>query len=256
MKKIRVVLTFLFLAILWELIAGALIHYGQDGASIKLPYLHSIIEAMFAERGVLLQQSLLTLLNAGAGFLSGAVVGVLLAVLMSSSRLAERIVFPYLILAQMIPVLGLAPIIFGIVRDGDLARIIIAAYITFFPVSVNMLNGLRSTEKEKRELLNAYSANKFECYYKLLLPGSLPYLFTGLKIAAPLSITSAILVEIMGANSGIGILILRSLYYGSTQAANFWATVMTSALLGIFSYCLIVTIERIFGRWTCTASLA
>ena len=102
----------------------------------------------------------------------------------------------------------------------------------------------------EKDLIFTYAANKFELYRKLLLPAALPGLFSGLKIAAPLSVTAAILVEIMGANSGIGILILRSLYYGSSQAANFWANVMASAWLGILSYILIISIERLFSRWT------
>ncbi|QIB70108.1 ABC transporter permease subunit [Aminipila butyrica] len=251
MKKLRILLIFVFLGLLWEGAAWAADSASGLGSSwIKLPYLHHVLLAMFQERQVLWPQSISTLVSAGKGFLLGALVGVLTAITMSGSRWAEKTIFPYLILAQMLPVLGLAPMVFGMVRDGDLARVIIAAYITFFPVSVNMLSGLKSAEKEKRELMYSYSASKIQLYSKLLLPSAVPGLFTGLKIAAPLSITSAILVEIMGANSGVGILILRSLYYGSAQAANFWATVLDSACLGIFSYIFIVSIERAFARWT------
>ncbi|MBP6491764.1 MAG: ABC transporter permease subunit [Clostridia bacterium] len=250
MKKTRILIVFLGLGLLWESIAWYLNLNKESEVSTKLPYLHSVLNSIFQERQLLWQESFATLLNAGTGFVLGAFVGIFIAVIMSYSKLAERVTFPYLILAQMIPVLGLAPIIFGIVRNGDVARIIVSGYITFFPVSVNMLSGLNSVEKEKKDLIFTYAANKFELYRKLLLPAALPGLFSGLKIAAPLSVTAAILVEIMGANSGIGILILRSLYYGSSQAANFWANVMASAWLGILSYILIISIERLFSRWT------
>lgn len=147
----------------------------------------------------------------------------------------------------MIPILGLAPIIFNIVRDMNVSRIVIAAYITFFPVAVNMLSGLKSVEQEKKDLLFSISANKFKVYQKLMFPFAMSYLFTGLKIAAPMAVTASILVDMLGSKSGIGVKILYSLYSNSTNI--FWASVLTSAFMGIISYYMVVFAERLCLPW-------
>ena len=147
----------------------------------------------------------------------------------------------------MIPVLGLAPIIFTLAKDMNLSRIIISGYITFFPVSVNMLSGLNSVESEKKELLYSYAAKKPSIYCKLMIPYCLPYLFAGLKIAAPMSITASILVDMLGSSGGIGVKLLYSLYSGTKDI--FWSSVLTSALMGILSYFIIVFLEKICMPW-------
>ena len=166
---------------------------------------------------------------------------------MSLSKIAEKIALPYLVVSQMIPVLGLAPIIFTLAKDMNLSRIIISGYITFFPVSVNMLSGLNSVESEKKELLYSYAAKKPSIYCKLMIPYCLPYLFAGLKIAAPMSITASILVDMLGSSGGIGVKLLYSLYSGTKDI--FWSSVLTSALMGILSYFIIVFLEKICMPW-------
>ena len=166
---------------------------------------------------------------------------------MSLSKTMERIAFPYLIVSQMIPVLGLAPIIFNIVRDMNVSRILIAAYITFFPVAVNMLSGLKSVEQDKKDLLYSIAANKYNVYVKLMFPFSMSYLFTGLKIAAPMAVTASILVDMLGSKSGIGVKILYSLYSNSNNI--FWASVVTSALMGIISYYIVILIQKLVLPW-------
>lgn len=189
----------------------------------------------------------LTLSRAFLGFLLGGIIGFILAIIMSLSKIAEKVAFPYLIVSQMIPVLGLAPIIFTLAKDMDLSRIIISGYITFFPVSVNMLSGLKSVESDKKELMYSYAAKKPSIYCKLMIPYCLPYLFAGLKIAAPMSITASILVDMLGSSGGIGVKLLYSLYSGTKDV--FWSSVITSAIMGIFSYFIIVILEKICITW-------
>lgn len=234
--------------VVWELLAFLLqAVFRVPMAETKLPYLHTVILTIAQNIVSLLADAAVTFSRAGIGFALGVAIGVLLAILMSLSKLIEKVAFPYLIISQMIPVLGLAPIIFNIVRDMDTSRIIIAAYITFFPVSVNMLAGLKSVEQDKKDLLYSIAANKYHVYRKLMLPASLPYLFTGLKITAPMAVTASILVDMLGSSSGIGVKILYSLYSSSTD--NFWAAVTISALMGILSYYVIVLIESLTLPW-------
>jgi len=232
----------------WELSAFVLkFVFNDQMASTKLPFPHTVAATFIQNWGTLLEAGFVTFSRAAIGFALGAVVGIILAVIMSLSKTTERIAFPYLIVSQMIPVLGLAPIIFNIVRDMDLSRIVIAAYITFFPVSVNMLSGLRSVEQDKKDLLYSVAANKYHVYRKLMFPSSMPYLFSGLKIAAPMAVTASILVDMLGSSSGIGVKILYSLYSSSNDI--FWASVITSAFMGIIGYYIVVFATRIFVPW-------
>lgn len=236
------------LIIFWEIIAFILQEIIKDPlASTKLPYLHSIIITFIEKGDMLIKAGAVTFSRALLGLAYGTMAGFILAIIMSLSRVVERITFPYLIVSQMIPVLGLAPIIFNIVRDMDTSRIVIAAYITFFPVSVNMLSGLRSVEGEKKELLYSIATRKHLVYFKLMLPYSIPYLFNGLKIAAPMAVTASILVDMLGSSGGIGVKLLYSLYSGTTEI--FWASVLTSALMGILSYYLVIFVQYMFIPW-------
>ena len=234
--------------VLWEFLAFLLSDVLHDKmAESKLPYPHMVIVSLIENFSDLASAAGLTLSRAVIGFAIGAIVGVILAIIMSLSKIAEKIAFPYLVVSQMIPVLGLAPIIFTLTKDMNLSRIIISGYITFFPVSVNMLSGLNSVEKEKKELLYSYAAKKPSIYYKLMIPYSLPYLFAGLKIAAPMSITASILVDMLGSSGGIGVKLLYSLYSGTKDV--FWSSVLISSIMGIFGYFIIVLLEKIFIPW-------
>lgn len=234
--------------ILWEFGAFFLDRILTDPmADVKLPYPHSIVVSIVNNFEALMRSAGTTFSRAVLGFAVGAAIGFILAIIMSLSKIAEKIALPYLIVSQMIPVLGLAPIIFTLVKDMNTSRVVIAAYITFFPVSVNMLSGLNAVESDKKELLYSYAAKKKSIYYKLMIPFSLPYLFAGLKIAAPMSITASILVDMLGSSGGIGVKLLYSLYSGAKDV--FWGSVVISALMGMISYFIVIFFEKICMPW-------
>ena len=238
------------LLIIWQLLSWLLLEVLQVPlAQSKLPYIHELISTMTSYAGTLFSEGSFTISNAALGFVIGAIAGVILAILMSVSKWIEQLTFPYAVASQMIPILGLAPIVYGIVRDEQVSRVLIAAYMTFFPVTLNMLRGLRSVEPSAVELMYSYAAKPWTIYWKLRFPQALPSLFSGLKIAAPLAVTGAILVELMGATNGIGVIMLRNLYYGPSHNYMFWLTVITGALLGILSYLIISLIERLVTPW-------
>lgn len=238
------------LLLLWETASWYLLRVRQAPlAQSKLPYIHKVLSTFAEYSETLVKEGVVTFGNAGLGFLLGAAAGAALAILMSLSRWVEHLAFPYAVASQMIPILGLAPILYGIVHDEQVARVLIAGYITFFPVSINMLRGLRSVEPSALELMHSYAAKPWSVYYKLKLPASLPGLFSGLKIAAPLAVTGAILVELMGAQHGVGVIMLRNLYYGPSHTYMFWSTVVVGALLGVLSYALMSAAERLVAPW-------
>ncbi|HCB99857.1 MAG TPA: ABC transporter permease [Ruminococcaceae bacterium] len=247
-RRIVAVVWLIGVIIIWELLAFLLQNVIHDPmAAKKLPYFHTVVTVLMQNWQDLIGDALTTFSRAAIGFLLGAAIGFLLAIIMSFSKTVEKIAFPYLIISQMIPVLGLAPIIFNIVQDMDTARIMIAAYITFFPVSVNMLSGLKEVSQDKQDLLYSIASSRVNIYRKLMAPSALPHLFNGLKITAPLAVTASILVDMLGSSSGIGVRILYSLY--SSQMDIFWAAVTTSALMGIISYYIIILIEHFAMPW-------
>jgi NitT/TauT family transport system permease protein len=231
--------------LVWQEISFVLADVVKDKmASRTLPYLHLVISNLFSRGDLIFSHAGETLSRALTGFLFGAGAGVLLALVMSLAGIVERMLFPYLLVSQMIPILGLAPILTGIIGDIGQTRIFIAAFITFFPVAANTLAGFKNVEPEKITLMYSLAANRYTVYRKLMLPSALPFLFSGMKIAAPMAITAAILVDTLGGASGLGYLITYSLY-GGFPIMVFWSTVLLSAVLGILSYQAIVVIEKI-----------
>ncbi len=184
-----------------------------------------------------------TLSRALIGFIIGMVLGYILALLMHLSHIVEKIAFPYLMIIQMIPILGMAPIVLSITGDISSARIIIAAILTFYPVSTNTLAGFKSVGRERHELMRSYGANKFQLYTKMLIPSAMSYFFTGLKISAPMAITASILVDTLQGGNGLGCMLSQSLK-GSMTRFVFWDIVIFSAVIGVLSFYLMGVIER------------
>ena len=184
-----------------------------------------------------------TLSRAGQGFMIGTLIGFALAILMKLSHIVEKIAAPYLMLIQLIPILGMAPIILAMTHDLGSSRIIIAAILTFYPVATNTLAGLNSVEKQKYELMYSYAAKKSTVYFKMLIPSCIPYFFTGLKIAAPMAITASILVDTLQGDGGLGCMLSQSLKHAMSIYV-FWDIVVFSAVIGVLSCSLMGWIEN------------
>ncbi len=184
-----------------------------------------------------------TLSRAGQGFMIGTLIGFALAILMKLSHIVEKIAAPYLMLIQLIPILGMAPIILAMTHDIGSSRIIIAAILTFYPIATNTLAGLNSVEKQKYELMYSYAAKKSTVYFKMLIPSCIPYFFTGLKIAAPMAITASILVDTLQGDGGLGCMLSQSLKHAMSIYV-FWDIVVFSAVIGVLSCSLMGWIEN------------
>lgn len=239
------------LIIVWE-IGATVIEGTKRSPENVLPHLSQILQSVFTTNKVngtqtafqiVISNAGITLFRAGIGFVIGAGIGFLLALIMNLFLPVEKILFPYLMMIQMIPILGMAPIVLAITKDINKSRIIIAAILTFYPVATNTLAGFKSVAKEKHELMYSLAASKYEIYRKLLIPSSLPYFFTGLKISAPMAITAAILVDTLQGGAGLGTALSQSLKHATTIYI-FWQIVFLSALIGILSFYLMVLLEQ------------
>jgi NitT/TauT family transport system permease protein len=184
-----------------------------------------------------------TLQMAGAGFLVGVVVGLLLAVLMQRFRVVERGLLPYVVLSQTVPLVALAPVvsawsarlsIFGVDWTPWMSVSAIAAYLAFFPVSVGALRGLQSPAPATIELLDSYAASWHQTLFKVRFPASVPHLVPALRLAAASSIVGAIVAEIStGKRGGIGRLILEYSREGTSDPAKVYTAIIAAAVLGL-----------------------
>ena len=251
-KQMVTVVWVIGLIILWEL-GATIVAQTKRTPENTLPHLYQILASVFSTNLVngkqtafqlVLSNAGVTLLRAGIGFLIGAVIGFVLALVMNLLRPAEKIVFPYLMIIQMIPILGMAPIILAVTKDINKSRIIIAAILTFYPVATNTLAGFKAVEREKHELMYSLAASKLEVYRKLIIPSGIPYMFTGLKISAPMAITASILVDTLQGGSGLGTMLSQSLKHAMTIYV-FWQIVFVSAIIGILSYTLMGLLEKV-----------
>jgi len=222
-----------------------------------LPHVWDIVGRLFkpARRGgdllivILIKASLFTLQEAVLGFAIGAAVGFGLGVWFVRSALAERAFMPYVVASQTVPILAIAPMVvvwgnqLGI---GQLFRVaIIAAYITFFPVAINTLRGLRSPERTATELMRSYAAGKNQMLWKLQVPSALPYIFTALKVSATASVIGAIIGELpTGSRDGLGRALLQFSQQFGAAPEKLYAAVLISALTGIIAVGVVTYFEH------------
>ncbi len=250
-RSIGTLIWVLGIVLLWEL--GAFLVAGTKRTPENvLPHLWQILAAAFSPEpvsngqtamGLVLTNAAQTLYRAGIGFLIGAGLGFLLALLMRLFRVVEKIAFPYLMLIQMVPILGMAPIVLAITHDIGVSRVVIAAILTFYPVCANTLSGLKSVEQEKLDLMYLCAAGKCTTTWKTLIPASIPHMFTGLKIAAPMAITASILVDTLQGDGGLGCMLSQSLKH-AISIYVFWLIVFFSAIVGVLSSWLMGYLER------------
>ena len=226
-------------------------------SDLNLPHAWTIANA-FAEPArrngpplaqVLGAAALYTFRAALTGFLIGAALGILLAVLFLRFNLMERGCMPYVVASQTVPILAIAPMVVIWLQAGWLSVAVIAAYLTFFPVVINTLRGLRSPDPTAVELMHSYAAGEGQILWKLRFPAALPYIFTAFKIAATASVVGAIIGELpSGIRSGLGGAILNFNQYYITGPQRLWAAIVASALVGIAFYVIIAVLEKIALR--------
>ena len=238
-----------------ELVADS---WSQDRP--RLPAPHQVIRELWKTTGAMVlkgktwsKRSLIfhgwiTLSATLAGFVIGTAAGILLAVGIVHSRAMDMSVMPWAIASQTIPILAIAPMIIVVLNSigiqGLIPKAIISAYLSFFPIVVGMVKGLRSPSREQLDLLRTYNASKFQTFWKLRLPASMPYLFTALKIGMAASLVGAIVGELpTGAIRGLGARMLTGSYYG--QTIQIWSALFAAAILAATLVGIIGLIERI-----------
>ncbi|MBZ7922884.1 ABC transporter permease [Ensifer adhaerens] len=190
------------------------------------------------------------------GFGIGAALGILLAVGIVHNRAMDRSLMPWVIASQTIPILAVAPMIIVVLNavgiSGLLPKALISTYLSFFPVVVGMVKGLRSPETIQLDLMHTYNASSAQTFWKLRWPSSMPYLFTSLKVAVAISLVGAIVGELpTGAVAGLGARLLAGSYYGQTVqiwAALFMAAALAAILVMIVGFAHTAVLKRMGAK--------
>ncbi|MBP1848674.1 ABC transporter permease [Rhizobium halophytocola] len=193
-----------------------------------------------------------TLSSTMAGFALGTVLGILIAVGIVHVISLERSLMPWIIASQTVPVLAIAPMVIVVLGSigvtGLIPKALISTYLSFFPVTVGMVKGLRSPDAMHLDLMRTYNASTAQTFWKLRVPASIPYLFTSMKVAIAASLVGAIVAELpTGAVAGIGAKLLAGAYY--SQTIDIWAALIAGSILAA----LLVTLVDIAARITTRA---
>ena len=228
---------------------------------ITMPSLRSIVERLFepTQPGgpmliqILLEAAWFTAKEAAAGFLLGTVIGLVGGTILHLFLVLRRGLLPFVVASQTVPILAIAPMVVIWLGGKGLPVwvpvAVIAAYLTFFPVTINTLRGLDSAQPRALELMRSYAAGSWATLWKVKYPSSLPYVFSALKIAATASVVGAIIGELpSGIQDGLGGAILNFNQYYSIDPQALWATNIVAAGLGIAFFCTIVIVEKLVVR--------
>jgi len=218
-----------------------------DISDAALPTPVDVAEALWDNRELLFDNMWVTLQEILLGLLCAVVVGVTLGALIRSSRTIERAIYPWLVISQLVPIPAIAPV-FVIWFGFDVRpKVLVVALVSFFPIVVNTVDGLRAVEPELINLMRTLGASRRRIFLSAQLPAAMPFIFSGLRIAAAFSVIGAVFGEWVGASEGLGYLILT--LNNQTATAEVFAVVVVLALIGIALFALITLIERITIPW-------
>jgi NitT/TauT family transport system permease protein len=207
----------------------------------------TILETPITSKRSLVYHSWVTLSSSLLGFAIGTALGILLAVGIVHVRSLDKSLMPWVISSQTIPILAIAPMIIVVLASiglrGLVPKAIISTYLCFFPVTIGMVKGLRSPDPLQMDLMRTYNASRWQTFWKLRWPSSVPFLFTSLKVAVAISLVGAIVGELpTGASAGLGARLLAGSYYG--QTIQIWSALITAAILAGLLVALIAALER------------
>jgi NitT/TauT family transport system permease protein len=225
----------------------------------RLPAPHQVAEEIYkttvlakpGSMNSLFYHGWVTLSSTLLGFAMGTVLGIGLATLVVHVRSLDRSLMPWIVSSQTVPILAIAPMIIVVLAaiglTGILPKALISTYLSFFPVTVGMVKGLRSPDPIHLDLMRTYSASSSQTFRKLRWPASLPFLFVSMKIAIAASLVGAIVGELpTGAVAGLGARLLGGSYYGLTQ--QMWAALVAASLMAGVLVGIVGLIERLVVR--------
>jgi NitT/TauT family transport system permease protein len=215
--------------------------------AVILPPPSTTFATMWAKRAYLLQHTWPTVAAIAIGFLLAAVSGFVIAIGIAYSRWINEITYPFLVSAQVVPKIALAPLFLIWFGVGLLPKVIIAALIAFFPIVINTAKGLTSVEPELLQFMRSLGASWWEIFFKISLPWALPYIFAGFKISIGLAVVGAVVGEFIASDVGLGFVVNYANITLETDVM--FAGLLLLSAVGILLFLLIVMAERYVLSW-------
>jgi NitT/TauT family transport system permease protein len=212
-----------------------------------LPSFFSIISKLFEQFGYLIENGAITLQEAGLGFLLGLLLAIVLSTLFVFFPVIEQALYPYLIGFRAVPLIALAPLVVTWLGSGLSSKILLASIISFFPILVNTIQGLKALKNEEVELMTMFSASDWQVFIFVRIRTALPYLFSGMKISSTFAVIGAIVAEFTGASKGIGYVVKSSSHLLDTDLT--FAAIIVTAFVGILFFSFISFLERKIIFW-------
>jgi NitT/TauT family transport system permease protein len=214
-----------------------------------IPPLGAVWSVLVGHPGALLNNAGATLAEALPGLAASYAVALLLALAMNQSEIVTRAVLPLAVALNVSPLIAFAPALAIFIGLNRTPRVVLAALITFFPVLINSLVGLRSADPKALEVFQTLHASRWETLWRLQLPSSLPYLFAAARIAVPLSVVGAAVAEMVAPGPGVGLGYFIQQWSLNTQLDWAWAGIVVLAGFGLLLTGLVVAAENRVLRW-------
>ncbi|NDO46576.1 ABC transporter permease [Clostridium sp. MD294] len=232
----------IFIILFWQFIAMSI------GAAYILPSPLQILLKMWQLKEILLLVHLPATMGVTfLGLLISIILGIFLAVIMDSNTNIENALYPIIVASQTIPTTAIAPLFVLWFGYSIWSKVLVTILITFFPITITVYDGLKSTKREMEELLITYGANKKDIFVKLKFPTALPYFFSAIKMAIPMSIIGAAIAEWLGAQSGLGYFSKRMMT--QLDGAGVFAPVVLLSFVAMISVAIVNMIEKKLITW-------
>jgi len=228
--------------VLWEVICR-----GFSVPDYLVPTPTAVFVSLYNNAGLLASNAVPTIIEAFLGFLIGNTIAILVAISFVYNKIIEEMFYPVAILIKTIPVVAIAPVLKIILGNGMEPKIAVAALICFFPTLVNAVRGFRAANPQLLELMHVLSASKTEVFRRIRLYAALPFIFSALKISVTMCVLGAIVGEWIGANKGIGYLLLQTMYEFNTPLL--FATILVASSIAILGFAIMAAIESRVITW-------
>jgi NitT/TauT family transport system permease protein len=206
-----------------------------------------VVHAVQKDSGLLAESAVPTIVEAFLGFLLGNLIAIFVSVSFVYAKPIEEMFYPVAILIKTIPIVAIAPVLKIMLGNGIEPKAVVAALICFFPTLVNSVRGFRAVNPQLLELMHVLSASKTEVFLRVRFYAAMPYIFSALKISVTMCVLGAIVGEWIGSNSGIGYLLLQSMFEFDTP--RLFATILTASLIAIVGFAIVSAAERWAIRW-------
>lgn len=226
----------------WHLVAA-----GSSAAATVLPTPGRVLTQTWAEREALVSHAIPTLTATAFGFALSVTSAFLIASALDFSQLMRRAIMPLLIVSQTLPMIALAPLVVLWFGFDLLPKVLLVAFLTFFPMAIGLLQGYASADPDQQALLQSMGANRWAIFRHVRLPSAVPYFFSGLRVSITYAVVGAIFAEYAGAVAGLGVYMQQSKNVFRTDLVL--AAVLVSSLVTLLLYGVVILIERVALPW-------